>query len=98
MFKNYPTAFDYVSCSVPTCASNKKTRTPVTFFTHTTNNRELNDLQDYINSRTDTDNSKCNEVNSTGEQCQGFKTKSTTMSKLHLFIDILNWEGICLYY
>lgn len=92
--KEFPTAHDYISCSILTCGRTTEAPVPIMIFSFTINNGNLNGLQKFIDSRIDLENTKCGYINNMGEACQGVKTKTTVMSAFHIFIDLLNWEGI----
>lgn len=92
-----PSAYDYVKCNISTCRRTNETPIPVTVITYTTNSDGIQGLQRYLNSRINIENMKCCYINDNNEPCDGLKTKKTKISEFHLFVEILNWEGIITY-
>jgi hypothetical protein len=78
----------------------KKTeiKKPVLFFTYCTNSKDLlNGLQDFMAQRTSDETKDCRWPDHNSEPCKGLQTRLTHISEMHLFIDILNWEGIIIF-
>jgi len=93
--KEFPTAYDYINCSISTCARTIDTPVPIMIISYTINNENLNGLQMYLDSRIDLEKNKCGYIDDNGESCLGVKTKKTILSDFHIFVDVINWEGVC---
>jgi hypothetical protein len=59
-------------------------------------NGNLNLLEEDIKARLMVETSKCQNTNRKGVNCKGIKTIEPMISTIHLFIELLNWEGILL--
>jgi hypothetical protein len=59
-------------------------------------NGNLNLLEEDIKSRLMVETSKCQNTNRKGVNYKGIKTIEPIISTIHLFIELLNWEGILL--
>jgi hypothetical protein len=57
-------------------------------------NGNLNLLEEDITARLMIETSKCQNTNRKGVNCKGMKTIEPRISAIHLFIELLNWEGI----
>lgn len=88
-----PTAFDTVLCSIEDCERSELTQTPITIFMYNSNNNKLDGLQQFIDRRLSTEVSKCGYVKDHNNPCNGQKTTTVRESNMHLFIEILNWQG-----
>jgi len=94
-----PSAYDYVKCSNQNCGRMNELPIPITIIPYTTNSNGIEGLQSYLNSRINIEKMKCNfYINDNSEPCEGLKIKTTKISEIHLFVEILNWEGILTYY
>jgi len=91
-----PSAYDYIECNIKNCGRTNEGPIPINIITYTTNNDGLYGLQTYLSSRVNIEKMRCGYIND-GEPCEGLKTKTTTISEYHLFVEILNWEGIITY-
>lgn len=81
-----PTAIEIKKCSIDACDT--QVESILKYLTFQVNHDDnIKELQSYINTRTLTEYLNC------GDNCSGIKTITTTISKIHLFIDILFWEG-----
>lgn len=81
-----PTAVEIKKCSVDAC--NPQVESILKYITFQVNNENnIKELQSYINTRTQTEYLNC------GDICSGLKTITTNISKIHLFIDVLYWDG-----
>ncbi|KAF0701751.1 DUF4806 domain-containing protein, partial [Aphis craccivora] len=87
-----PSAYDYIECNIKNCGRTNEGPIPINIITYTTNNDGLYGLQTYLSSRVNIEKMRCGYIND-GEPCEGLKTKTTTISEYHLFVEILNWEG-----
>lgn len=86
-----PSAIEIKKCSIDACDT--QVVSTLKYITFQVNDGEtIKELQTYINTRTETEYINC------GDNCKGVKTITTDISKMHLFIDILYWEGKLFYY
>jgi len=86
MLEDFPTAIETKKCSNGKCTESKNIQNNIMFLTYQVNNSQLFEgLQTFISNRILSENSKCI------EDC--YTTISTNLSDMHLFIDILFWEG-----
>jgi len=97
LFEKYPTASDSIKCSILTCKKLTTTSIPVTYITLLTVNGDLNNLQRNVQQRIETSISGCGHIENNGIPCTGEKTVSTNLSSMHLFIELLHWEGMHLF-
>lgn len=91
-----PTVIDYTSCSNPLCKNVSPTPTPVTYITFHTFSNNLDGLQEFLLERFNDENFlSCGQNNAENvfESCNGEKTIKSVVSKIHLVIEILKWEG-----
>lgn len=85
-----PTAIEEISCTLNTCSANLQRN--LYYITFQINKEcEIGELQSFLENRTELENMNC------GQKCTGLKNISTTISKTHLFIDVLYWEGRYIY-
>lgn len=92
--KEFPTAYDYINCSISTCGRTIDNSIPIMIISYTINNGNVNGLQKYLDSRIDLEKTKCSYIDGKGESCLGVKTKKTILSDFHILVDVLNWEGM----
>jgi len=90
----FPTVLDNIQCTVPTCNKTTKCPIPVPYITLHITNGNLNSLVEDIRNRLLIENSTCHHVDIKGNMCKGLKTIHPIASSMHLFIELLNWEGI----
>jgi len=83
---NFPSLREKIKCSV--CSEESKIYSP--FITYQTNMvNKFSQLQQFLNERSKLmNNQKCMSNN-----CGGFKKVNSIFSNMHLFIDVLHWEG-----
>lgn len=86
-----PTGFDTVMCSDRNCERSKNTPIPILMFT--TENEKLDGLQEFLNLRIKTTITKCGYMMNTSNPCNGQKSSSVRLSDMHIFVEILNWQG-----
>lgn len=88
MMENYPSANEVSLCSV--CETpNDRT---VIYLTYQINiDNDISKIQSFLDKRLLQDYASCK------DGCPGIKTINTCISKMHLFIDILWWEGKTLF-
>lgn len=86
MLDDFPTAIETKKCSNEKCIRTKNIQNNIMFLTYQVNSSQLFEgLQTYLDNRIISENSKC------VENCNS--VISTNLSDMHLFIDILFWEG-----
>lgn len=86
MLNDFPTAIETKICSKKLCPRYKNTKNNIMFLTYQVNSGNLFEgLQTFINNRILSENTKCI------EDC--ISTINIELSTIHLFIDILFWEG-----
>lgn len=91
LIMDVPSAIEIKKCSIDACDT--QVVSTLKYITFQVNDGEtIKELQTYINTRTETEYINC------GDNCKGVKTITTDISKIHLFIDILYWEGKLFYY
>ena len=90
----FPAVLDNIKCTISTCNKTTKFPIPVPYITLHITNGNLNSLEEDIGNRLLIDNSTCHHVDTKGEMCTGQKTIRPIASSIHLFIELLNWEGI----
>jgi hypothetical protein len=89
-----PTITDNIKCSIPTCTKNNPLLS--SYITILVINGNLNLLEENIKARLMVETSKCQNINRKKVNCKGIKTIEPRLSAIHLFIELLNWEGILL--
>jgi len=89
-----PTVFDSIKCTISTCNKTTKCPIPVTYITLNITNGNLNSLAEDIRNRLLIKNSTCHHDDIKGNMSKGLKTIHLIASSMHLFIELLNWEGI----
>uniref|UniRef100_A0A2S2PF07 Uncharacterized protein n=1 Tax=Schizaphis graminum TaxID=13262 RepID=A0A2S2PF07_SCHGA len=90
----FPTVLDNINCTISTCNKTTKCPIPVPYITLNITNGNLNSLEEDIGNRLLSENSTCHHVDIKGEKCKGLKTIHPIASPIHLFIELLNWEGM----
>ena len=87
LLSDYPSLKEYVTCSSKVCQNNSEKKfIYLTFQIDSENN--ISNLQQFINDRTAIiHDMKC------FPHCSGKKTVTSAISNMHLFIDVLIWEG-----
>lgn len=92
-----PTVIDYTSCSNPLCKNVSPKPTPVSYITFHTFSNNINGLQEFLLERFNDENflicGQKNPENKFESCCSGKKTIKSVVSKIHLVIEILKWEG-----
>lgn len=88
-----PSAFDTVVCSIEGCQRSEITPTPITILMYNSNSNKLDDIQQFIDRRLSIEISKCGYVKDHNNPCNGLKTTTVRESNMHLFIEILSWQG-----
>lgn len=83
--EKYPSAKEFHDC--PVC-KNIKERKIINFTFQINDFNDIYKLQNYIDGRLVDDFLICNH-----NGCQGLKKVKTTISEMHIFVDILLWEG-----
>lgn len=82
----YPSAEKIITCSLKNCIN--LTEQSIMFLTYQVNKEnDILQLQTFLNKQLHLYKLPC------GNNCQGVKTITTNISKMHIFIDILYWEG-----
>jgi len=81
-----PSAKEIKKCSINSCDAQVESILKYLTF-QVSDKNDIKELQSYIDTRTQTEYMNC------GDNCSGIKTITTAISKIHLFIDILYWEG-----
>jgi hypothetical protein len=89
-----PTITDNIKCTIPTCTKNNPLFS--SYITILVMNGNLNLLEEDIKTRLMVETSKCQNRNRKGLNCNGIRTVEPKISAIHLFIELLNWEGILL--
>ena len=89
-----PTITDNIKCTIPTCTKNNLLFS--SYITILVMNGNLNLLEEDIKSRLMVETTKCQNRNRKGVNCNGIRTVEPRVSAIHLFIELLNWEGILL--
>ncbi|KAF0711022.1 Uncharacterized protein FWK35_00031160 [Aphis craccivora] len=88
MFAEFPTIKETIRCT-----SNFQTKyNTQVYLTYQTDDGHINNLQRFINNRQLTEKSLCTQDVS-GNNCDGLKQILSEFSDMHLFIDVLHWEG-----
>lgn len=86
MLQDYPSITEDIKCSEKSCqTTSQKNHQYITF--QVTSQEDINGLQNFLIERTKIKYLNC------AKECGGMKTINTNVSKTHLFIDILHWEG-----
>lgn len=88
---DFPSVKETIQCS-SNCELSKKSIHSLVYLTFETTNGKINDLQQLLDDRQRSEISECGRVNS-GNVCNGIKEIISETSEIHLFIDILYWEG-----
>lgn len=88
-----PSALDTVLCSVEDCERSEIIPTPFTILMYNSNNNKLDGLQRFIDTRLSTEVSKCGYATNRSNPCNGQKTTTVRGSNMHLFVEVLNWQG-----
>lgn len=91
LLEEVPSIKETTSCSL-NCEINKKLPRPIVHFSYQTSDGKINDLQKFIDDFQYQKESICGYLDS-GMNCNGIKKITSEISNLHLFIDILFWEG-----
>jgi len=87
LLRDYPSLKEYVTCSSKVCQNNSEKKfIYLTFQIDSENN--ISNLQQFINDRT----AIIHDMNCF-PHCSGKKTITSAISNMHLFIDVLIWEG-----
>lgn len=87
LLSDHPSLKEYVTCSSKICQQNSERKfIYLTYQIDLENN--ISNLQQFINDRT----AKIHDLNC-APPCSGNKNITSTLSKMHLFIDVLMWEG-----
>jgi len=87
LLRENPSAIETINCSSTNC--NSKSERSVMYLTHQINTEgQIKDLQTFLMERT-----KQDYIMTCGPNCDNVKTLETNISKIHLFIDALYWEG-----
>lgn len=93
--KEFLIAYEYINCSISTCQRTKyDTPIPIMIISCTISNGNLNGLQKYLDSRINLKKTECGYIDDNGESCLGVKTKKTVLSDFHIFVDVINREGM----
>ncbi|XP_050064844.1 uncharacterized protein LOC126553771 [Aphis gossypii] len=88
MLTEFPTIKEAIRCT-----SNCQTKfNTLVYLTYQTENGHVQNLQQYIDNRQHIKKSKCTQDVS-GNICDGVKEIISEFSDMHLFIDVLHWEG-----
>jgi len=88
MLTEFPTIKEAIRCT-----SNCQTKfNTLVYLTYQTENGHIQNLQQYIDNRQHIKKSKCTQDVS-GNICDGVKEIISEFSDMHLFIDVLHWEG-----
>lgn len=81
-----PSAIENIKCSSNDC--NFKSESSIMYLTYQINTEgQIKDMQTFLTERVKQDYMTC------GPKCDNVKTLETNISKIHLFIDVLYWEG-----
>jgi len=91
-----PTVIDYTSCSNPLCKNVSPTPTPISYITFHTFSNNIDGLQEFLLERFNEEKFLiCGQNNAENEfqTCNGEKIIRSVVSKIHLVIEILKWEG-----
>lgn len=88
-----PTVLDNIQCSISTCNKTSERSIPVPYITVHVINGNLSSLEEDIKKRLLVDETSCHHVDKEGNNCRGLKTIKPNISLMHLFIELLNWEG-----
>lgn len=92
MLGDFPSVKEIIQCS-SNCELSKKSIHSLVYLTYATKDGKINDLQQLLDDRQHSELSGCSRINSENNICNGIKEIISETSKIHLFIDILYWEG-----
>lgn len=85
MMDDFPTAIELTTCTNNTCPNSKHTTRDIMFITYqVSTSNSIEGLQLFMDRRVEGETVKC-------ENCTSSIT--TKLSQMHLFIDVLLWEG-----
>jgi len=88
MLTEFPTIKETIRCT-----SNFQTKyNTLVYLTYQTEDGHINNLQRFIDNRQPIEQSQCTQEVS-GIYCDGVKQIISEFSDMHLFIDVLHWEG-----
>lgn len=91
--EEFPTVLDSKQCSISTCDENTKCTIPVPYITLHISNGNLKSIEDDVKKRLLVEKSSCHYIDEEGNKCRGLKKIQPSISSMHLFIELLNWEG-----
>lgn len=89
--KNIPTLRDMIKCSNLNCK--KPTMTIIPYITINIKDDNFNNLEVMVERRVSEETNICGHVDNDNIPCTGYKTISPVVSKLHIFIELLYWNG-----
>jgi len=87
LLSDYPSLKEYVTCSSMICQNNSERQFIYLTYQIDSENK-ISNLQQFINDRT----ARIYDMNCF-PSCSGNKTVTSAISNMHLFIDVLIWEG-----
>ncbi|XP_025192698.1 uncharacterized protein LOC112592766 [Melanaphis sacchari] len=91
LFKDLPSALDSIKCTNPKCKKTTLTPIAIPYINIQITNGDLSSLQQDIDSRLTTRTSLCGYTEKNSTPCTGNKTVTSTTTKMHVFIELLNW-------
>lgn len=89
--KNIPTLRDMIKCSNLNCK--KSTMTIIPYITINIKDDNINDLEVMVERRVSEETTICGHSDNDNIPCTGYKTIRPVVSKLHIFIELLYWNG-----
>lgn len=91
--KDLPTLKDIITCSNPMCKKTTVTSIPIPYITVNVKNDNLDELENMVKLRINNETTLCGHVDNLRSPCAGYKTIRPDVSKLHIFIELLYWNG-----
>lgn len=91
--KNIPTLNEIIKCSDPNCKKPTVMPIQIPYITINIKDDNLKELEEMIDRRVRNETSICGHVDNRNSPCTGYKTISPVVSKLHIFIELLYWNG-----
>jgi len=91
MLGDFPSVTETIQCS-SNCELSKKSIHSLVYLTYETTDGKINDLQTFLDDRQRLEISGCSRMYS-DNICNGKKEIISETSEMHIFIDILYWEG-----
>jgi len=91
--KDLPILKNFITCTNPKCKKTIVTSIPIPYITVNVKNDNLDELENVVKLRINNETTLCGHVDDLESPCDGYKTIRTDVSKLHIFIELLCWNG-----